>query len=93
MHLYQQERKTVNNSQRKKTPSFQVIYKPRARLGVAPAVHQVSSVDVRSVNGYLLKEGMYALKNGAGEIFKLRKTGALWALASEEKLKKKGNKK
>ena len=62
-------------------------------IGIASTVHQVSSVDVRSVNGYSLKEGLYALKNSAGEIFNLRKTGALWALVFEDRLKKKGNKK
>jgi hypothetical protein len=58
-------------------------------IGITPTVHKVSSVNVRSVNGYLLKDGLYALENNANEVFKLRKTGALWELVSEDQLKKK----
>lgn len=62
-------------------------------VGIASTVHKISSVDVRSVNGCLLKDGLYALKNSAREIFNLRKTGALWELVPENQLKRKGNKK
>lgn len=54
-------------------------------IGASPTTHKVSSADIRPVNGYLLKNGMYALEQSDGaELCRLCKTGALWEMMSEK---------
>ncbi len=61
-------------------------------IGTKPTTHKVSSADIRPVNGYMLKSGMYALEQPNGEaLCRLRKTGALWELMVDEHIDKKGN--
>lgn len=60
-------------------------------IGVAAAVHNVSSVDIRTLGGCMLKDGAYALDGDDGEICKLTKTGALWALMPDKPASKKRN--
>ena len=60
-------------------------------IGVAAAVHHVSSVNIRSLSGCMLKDGAYALEGDNGEICKLTKTGALWALMPDKPAGKKRN--
>ncbi len=57
--------------------SFVQRYK---QVGGLPIVREVFSADIRSVSGYLLRNGLYELKRDSGEICKLRKTGAVWEL-------------
>lgn len=48
-------------------------------IGTSPTTHKVSSADIRPVNGYLLKNGMYTLEETDGaELWRLNKTGVLW---------------
>lgn len=44
---------------------------------------QISSTDIRPVNGYLLKSGIYALEREGQPDCRLKKTGALWQFISE----------
>lgn len=53
-------------------------------IGAGTTTHRVSSADIRPVNGYLLKNGMYALEQEGGALCRLRKTGAQWELIREE---------
>jgi hypothetical protein len=53
-------------------------------IGAATTTRRVSSADIRPVNGYLLKNGTYALEQDDAPCCKLRKTGALWELMSDE---------
>ena len=53
-------------------------------IGTTPTTHKISSADIRPVNGYSLKNGMYALESNGRKLCKLLKTGALWELAVEK---------
>lgn len=49
-------------------------------IGAAPTTHKISSADIRPINGYLLKNGLYALEHEGAKLYALRKTGAIWEL-------------
>lgn len=51
-------------------------------IGMESTTHKVSSADIRSINGYQLKNGDYTLDQTGGVARKLRKTGALWELVA-----------
>ncbi|MBW7911919.1 MAG: hypothetical protein H3C49_11710 [Alphaproteobacteria bacterium] len=53
------------------------------QVGGPPIAREVFSADVRSVNGYLLRNGLYELKRDSGKLCKLRKTGAVWELLAD----------
>ena len=60
-------------------------------IGVSPTTHKVSSADIRPVNGYLLKNGMYALEQPDGtELHRLCKAGALWEVMIEKHKNREG---
>lgn len=53
-------------------------------VGGPSIVREVFSADIRSVSGYLLKNGFYELKKHNGEVHKLRKAGAAWELLTNQ---------
>lgn len=54
------------------------------QVGGPSIVREIFSADIRSVNGYLLKNGLYELRQESGEVCILRKAGAVWELLSDK---------
>ncbi len=53
-------------------------------IGFKSTTHKVSSADIRLVNGYSLKNGVYMLEKDGQPVCKLRKMGAIWQVITDE---------
>ncbi len=60
-------------------------------IGQSPILRRIFTADIRSVNGYTLKNGDYRLERENEEVCTLRKTGALWECMIEAPHPEKGN--